>query len=151
MKCTAILLILISWCIPLGAIAQDTDKLLLNLISNESISYDIGVMKSYKTKTDKMGVSIEVVHISSFSLDSLTEKFDKVELIRKMVTLIEDPNYDWGANLVLYSLTRKIGFKFVVVDNREEWLRKFKREDIEYWRTFLEGIEYMASQMSLDE
>lgn len=151
MKSATILLNFISWFISLSASAQNTDRLLLDLISNKNIRYDIGVMKSYKGSTDKMGVSIEVVHISSFSLDSLAEKFDKVELIRKLVALIEDPNYDWGANLVLYSLTQKIGLKFIVVDNREEWLRKFKRDDAEYWRSFLEGIEYMASHRSLDD
>lgn len=151
MRSATILLNSILLVFPFGASAQDSDKLLLDLISNERISYDIGLTKSYKTSTDKLGVSIEIVHISSFSLDSLIKRIDKVELIRKIVALIDDPHYDWGANLVLYFLTQKNGLKFIIIENREDWIKKFKHDDAVYRRSFLEGIEYMTSQRDHNE
>jgi len=130
--------------ISIKSASQLSDSILLNKISNNNIGYDIALTKSYKSKSDKLGMSIETIHINSFSIDSLFKMVDKIELIKKLVSLLDNPQYDWGANLVLYSLTKKIAIRFIVVENRNEWQKKFKTEDIEYWRAFFKGIEFGA-------
>ncbi len=53
-------------------------------------------------------------------------------------SLLNDPNYDWATNLILYNLYDINALFFAAFDimTREDWLGYFKDEDIAMWHDF---------------
>jgi len=115
---------------------------LLKLIDNKNIAYEMALTRPQTYNKDEISVSIEIIHISSFDLDSLLRKNDRVEFIYSLIKLFDDPNYDWGANLLLYAITRRLAFTIIMINSEDKWRKSFKEKDLEYWRSFFAGIMF---------
>ncbi len=71
------------------------------------------------------------------SLDSLD--WAALKLIKKeeWIALLNNANFDWAANLILYALNERNGYSFKKINSREQWLGRLKKEDIAYWKNNL--------------
>jgi hypothetical protein len=115
---------------------------LLKLIDNKNIAYEMALTRPQTYNEDEISVSIEIIHISSFDLDSLLQKNDRVKLIYSLIKLFDDPNHDWGANLLLYAITRQLAFTIIMIKSEDKWRKSFKEKDLENWRSFFAGIMF---------
>jgi hypothetical protein len=118
------------------------DEALLKLVSNKNIGYELALSKSKNYGNDEISVSIEIIHISSFDLDSLVRKNSKPKLIYSLIKLMDNPVYDWGANLLLYPITRRLAITIILVKSESELRNSFKKKGLEYWRSFFDGINF---------
>ena len=55
-------------------------------------------------------------------------------------SLLNDPNYDWATNLILYNLYDINALFFAAFDimTREDWLGYSKKRDIDLWKDFFQ-------------
>lgn len=72
---------------------------------------------------------VKVTHLDS--LDWAALKLIKKE---EWIALLNDTNFDWSVNLILYELNERNGYSFKKINSREQWLGKLKEEDIAYWK-----------------
>ena len=96
----------------------------------------------YKLQFDRL-----VLLLTSINVFQLEKIYPKDLLIKKLVPLLDDPDRDWYANLLLYNITQVYTFNMVSVTNREKWVMPekgsnltFKSQDMAMWRRYLWGI-----------
>jgi hypothetical protein len=87
--------------------------------------------------------------ITNIRISPITKAYSKYLLISKLVHSLDDPERDWYADLLLYSLTGKSTTNIFGCNTREQWLRlgykmniTYKEADIEMWRNYLTGLSF---------
>lgn len=68
--------------------------------------------------------------------DSMRMCIKKIDY-NEWLTLLLNEKSDWTANLLLYELYQKDATKFKVIQNRDDWINSYKKEDVEYWTAVL--------------
>ena len=89
--------------------------------------------------------------LTSVDVDLVQKHYPKYLLIEKLMQLLNDPERDWYANLLLYNLTEKCPSEPCVntlrVNTRTAWLkampdgmRTYKAGDVEMWKKYYSGL-----------
>lgn len=103
---------------------------------NTETKFEI-VLGSKKTKN---GFSLPYYQIRLLKIN------DSIKLkdlnIKKTLELLEDKEYDWYVNLLLYEITRRDAVYYfgLNVMSREIWINDFYDSDIKYWKQNLAKI-----------
>lgn len=54
------------------------------------------------------------------------------------LSLLQNDQSDWAANIILYSLYKKRAAIFwTAVKTRQDWIEKSRKDDLAYWQSFL--------------
>ena len=85
--------------------------------------------------------------ITNIKVSPIKKSYPKYLLISKLVQSLDDPERDWYADLLLYSLTGISSGNILSCNTREQWLRiksnmniTYKEADVEVWRKYVAGI-----------
>lgn len=98
--------------------------------NNSTLDYSV-----YRTSLFQTG-SDEIVKPDVFIQVNLSDEVR--DLYKKMTSqqiqsALSDSKTDWAINLFLYELYKKSATKFLVIKNREDWLKGEKAEDVKFW------------------
>lgn len=92
-------------------------------------------------------IDILVIHVAPDSIRLILRRFPQNLLLPKIFQLLNDPERDWYANLLLYDISKAYTFYIFKINSREEWLSidpktnlMYKQEDIAIWKRYEAGI-----------
>jgi hypothetical protein len=132
------------------AIAQPNLDSFLNTLHNTDMRLDLAFVaphERYDTATKYPYFSTIERVVTSVDMSYLMTSFPRYSLIKGLVRLLDDPDRDWYANLLLYDFARESTAKYMAFDTREKWLRPmpdttvtYKQTDVEMWRKYLAGL-----------
>lgn len=125
----------------------------IQTLHNRDVSLTLQLVAPDKEFDDSGMIQPSVVMriLSSVDADLVKTTFPESLLIQKLMELLDDPDKDWYANLLLYNLTGKfppIPSEHVLrVDNRIEWLKPmsdggptYKAIDVKMWERYFSGF-----------
>ena len=118
--------------------AQKSLEKLINGLSNQDLKYEISKVGVATINDNKLTVPKMLVMIKSINVNSLAKKYKKENLIRHLITVLNDPDKDWYANVLLYAITQKEASPLLAVENRDEWIIAGREQDLKYWNNYLE-------------
>jgi hypothetical protein len=110
--------------------SQAQEEKFFREFNNSTLDYGV-----YRTSLFQTG-SDEIIKPDVFIQVNLS---DEVRNLYKKLTIqqiqfaLSDSKTDWAINLFLYELYKKSATKFLVIKNREDWLKGEKAEDIKFW------------------
>jgi hypothetical protein len=129
--------------VDLVSVNQKIDSFLVNLHNKDAAKQ----MVLERPKNSGITFDILVIHVSPDSVHRLLERFPKNFLLPKIFQLLNDPERDWYANLLLYDISKAYTFYMFKINSREEWLSidpetnlTYKQEDIAIWKRYEAGI-----------
>ena len=72
------------------------------------------------------------------SLDSVGKLLVKAIKKDQWLSLLQNDQSDWAANIILYSLYKKRAAIFwSAIKTRQDWIEKSRKDDLAYWESFL--------------
>lgn len=106
------------------------------LVKNENLRFTIWNISPVFNDSEIIVEPNIVVHVSI--PDSIKRRFKNIS-VNEWINLLENIESDWAANLILYEIYEKNALVFEFVKKREDWVRMYRKEDIEYWKQKLKG------------
>jgi len=112
---------------------SQTNKIFLRL-NNNSIKFQVYRASLYVIGENKV--------TDPKFLIVVTKKTSDVKKLKEIsredwLAALNNPKYDWAANLLLYEMYKKDATAFEVVKTREQWLDGHKKTDVEFWQNEL--------------
>lgn len=108
---------------------------ILNLINNDNVAYTVSNIGCYiYPQFQSKGIVYKITRIP-------------INMVEKLLPLLDDPEHDWAANIMLYGLTQEwdctyFGYFWASVSSigyrpEEKWHEDGKRdEDIKKWKNY---------------
>jgi hypothetical protein len=121
-----------------AAHGQEIDKRIIRILEKE-MAYDVALYGSFKARGDSF-VQYPTIRliINSPDIHKIQKKIGAEELILQLIYCLDNPMYDWKANLLLYAITKRWAAIFMAIKNRDEWIKEYREKDIRYWtKTYL--------------
>ncbi|WP_196890272.1 hypothetical protein [Aureivirga sp. CE67] len=108
------------------------------LVLNDSTKFEIRRTSLKFITPNKIEKSKYLITVEEKSKDL---KFLKTLNKQSIILLLEDENFDWRINLILYDVFKKDALLFYVFDirNRLDWVKYDKDKDIIYWKKELDN------------
>jgi len=123
------------------------DSFLLTLHNGDAKSVLESVAPKKTYDSGKFYIHTQERILTSVNVQRLRENYAKYEMIEKLVGLLDDPERDWYANLLLYNLTRYPSINIWGCNNRQKWLEvnpktnvSYKETDVKIWHEYLKGL-----------
>ncbi len=139
--------------IPEKNVAQDNMDNFLKTLHNKDVSLTIELVAPEKAfdKNGKFQPSVIERILTSVNVNLLQNTCPKYLLIQKLIKLLDDPEKDWYANLLLYNLTGKLpsisSENILRINTRIAWLRPMadggytcKSSDVKMWKKYFSGL-----------
>ncbi len=104
----------------------------LSFINNEKIKHSI-VLMSCDTCAPIRNIGNRVVIELTKKEQEAVKKISKENWLK----LLNSETSDFSANLILYSLYDKDAFILLRNDDKEQWRKYMKTEDLDYWKLHL--------------
>jgi hypothetical protein len=131
-----------------SGLAQDSIYHFLATLNNRDvISYISWVAPDKIADSGKIYAHTFERILKSIDVSKIRKTYPKYLMIENLVLLLDDPDRDWYADLLLYNLTRLSSINVVGCDNRNDWLRikrgtnfTYKHFDVEMWKNYLSGL-----------
>ena len=120
----------------------------LSFIENKSIEY--GFFRMLNTTVAPF------VHYAGLSVHVLLLTEEQDEIVRKLdkqtwLNLLNSPNSDFAANLILYDIYNKDGTGLSVLEEEDSsdvlWRKYYKAEDLDYWGKYLDSIGTVSAEV----
>ena len=110
-------------------------NLIDDIVDNNSIKFIV-----MKTSVDYINDSTftsssKIIYVTNFTRDHKNNL--KTFAKEQWLSVLQNPEFDWAANLLLYELYRKDAMRFRNVKTREDWLKKYYLDDLKYWKAKL--------------
>lgn len=129
-------------------IAQNNIDSFLNTLHNKdvkSVLMWVAPPKLFDSATGAIYIHTFEQIVTSIDESQIRLKYPKYLMVQKLVQLLDDPERDWYADLLLYNLTTK---EFIGCDSRESWLTSikhntnltFRQIDMNKWRKYLSAL-----------
>ncbi|HWW39590.1 hypothetical protein, partial [Pedobacter sp.] len=107
-----------------SGLAQDSIYHFLATLNNRDvISYISWVAPDKIADSGKIYAHTFERILKSIDVSKIRKTYPKYLMIENLVLLLDDPDRDWYADLLLYNLTRLSSINVVGCDNRNDWLR----------------------------
>lgn len=104
-------------------------------VNNKTIEYNIWrtSLECSDSNIVILRKNLVLVHISD-TKEAILKKLSK----KQWLTLLNDRNYDWAANLLLYDFYERDAVTYrSIVKSRQAWISSRKAKEIQYWTSFL--------------
>ena len=134
-KLTWFFLLLIS--ISYNAVSQNTNQ--FSWIKNSTIQYNFIRTSMRLIGKDSLVPSKYIITVGLTSKKKQTlKKLSKDEWLN----LLNNPDTDWAANILLYSLSEKDALVFfAVIKTKPDWDKCCRTDDIKYWSATLPALK----------
>lgn len=123
-----ILIFIVLFLIQIRSNSQERNN--ANLITNEGFVYKIG--RTSLKILDSFYVVPSMYVVLSFLPDSVRKVINDFSS-KDWILLLENPNSDWAANLLLFEKYNMDATEFKIIKTRKEWLGT-KNRAIKYWK-----------------
>lgn len=137
-----ILLVIFSFAINFSLVAQDAidlNKILdrVKSIHAEEFMFDLSMPVLDEEGATNWNIKYFVI-LQDTVLQNFCAEPNFKHLIPDLVKLLNDDNYAWKANLMLYSITKinAIELQIFAPNKVQEWTENRKEKDITFWRTY---------------
>lgn len=114
----------------------DCQTIDLSWINNEKIKFS--VIKTQTEIISKDSISGGAYLIKPEITYKQFEELKKISQDR-WISLLNNSQTDWAANICLYYLHKKNAAIFIIIRNRKDWIIASKEEDLDYWQGVLKG------------
>jgi hypothetical protein len=115
------------------------DKFIKNL-SNNSLKYEVVKVGVSELKdSNRIVLPKTIVEVKSVDINSILSKYNKSSLIKSLIDVLNDPNKDWYANILLYAISQKDATPLIVINGRKDWVDVYKEKDLHYWNDFIKN------------
>ncbi|WP_299672602.1 hypothetical protein [uncultured Tenacibaculum sp.] len=93
------------------------------------------------SQLSKEGISVPMYRIELLDVHDSIKSINDLN-IPKVLKLLDNNNYDWYINILLYHLTGKSAMIYSALEIRtkEVWLEELYEADIKYWKKTLNAI-----------
>lgn len=132
---------------PNSTLVQNIDSF-LSTLHNGNVTTVLSFVL-HKVKIDSGYLFVDAVEwlLTSMDPEKVREAYPMYLTVKRLVELLDDPERDWYANLLLYNLTFRSAVSIFRCNTREKWLEideathfTFKYQDTEYWKIYLAGL-----------
>lgn len=104
----------------------------LSFISNNTLKYAI-VLRACESCVPIKNIGYRVTLFMSENEKEIAKKITREVWLK----LLNDSASDFSANIILYNFYDKDAFRLSKNDNKTEWRKDMKSDDIEYWKSHL--------------
>jgi len=101
----------------------------------------VAPQKTFDSTDHKINIHTVERRLTSVNVYTLEKTYSRKMMIKRLLPLLNDPDRDWYANLLLYALTGRSTLPIVNIDNRDKWIapvkgstRSRKDEDVAMWQ-----------------
>jgi hypothetical protein len=116
-------------------LSQDTIKdKYIAFLDNKNISF---IIYNYGADLTESVKPKSYTTLETNFKDSAWVKYFKTLSSTEWISLLNDPEKDWAANLVLYQIYERDATVFKIIKGRNEWIGVLRQSDISYWKSFL--------------
>jgi len=141
-------------------IAQNNIDSFVLTLHNKDLKFIVGLILP-NNKIDKSNGRNRPQYLGWFvtSLDFLDieKRFQKYPFVKRLVEALDDPERDWSANLILFSIIQDqfmaSAVRPLLIDSKEKWLMRSsestpvtnKEMDVVMWRNYLSRLSQNSS------
>ena len=125
------------------ALAQTNIDTFLNTLHNKDVRSRLELVE-HRGDSGKFYGSVVEWWLTSIDLSKVRKAYPKYVMIEKLVGLLDDPERDWYADILLYDLTLVPALNLISCDTREKWLEiekngnsTYKELDKAFWNHYL--------------
>src|ERR1700722_60234 len=105
------------------AINKQIDSFLFTLHNKDAqTGLFLELPKYDSTKKNAIRMDIITTHVTSINMGRILNIFPKKILLLKLMALLNDPERDWYANLLLFDISKVYSFSMMQVKSRDKWL-----------------------------
>lgn len=124
--------------LPFEMAGQTAIKDLVKSLSNDKLVFEVAKVGASRVTANTIELPKNFVVIKSYDVDALLAKVTKIKLIKSLIPMLTDTTKDWYANVLLYQITGRDATLLIVIENREAWVTRNRKKDIEYWNSYFE-------------
>ena len=112
---------------------------ILKKIRNEKTDFFVSNLVRFSDSTGRVTKIVNTVMWENKQMKKIAYDKNAKELIPELVALLNDPNRDWAANILLYSITNTdaVILKYYLPNKYEEWRKIRKNRDVKRWNEYL--------------
>lgn len=123
--------------VPLNLFSQNKLNNFIANMANDKLVFEVAkVGISRLIDSNRIELPKILVFVKSSDVEGLLKTVKKNKVVKRLIPLLNDSTKDWYANVLLYQITDRDASALLVIENRNDWIKRNRENDIEYWHAY---------------
>jgi hypothetical protein len=113
----------------------DINKVVRHL-DNNNLKFELRITSPEKSSA--ITIPAKIIFVKSTNVQKLIKRYGEKKLVEALVPCMNDTTKDWYASMLLYAITQKEASIMIGIENRDDWIKYQKKNDLSLWAQYQE-------------